>query len=171
MELSPGVESEKRKQNSFRSSNRGNLSFVLSEQNSQSLFHFTNGMEIDFEARGVQSANVVFGEHHIGEAQFFSLGNALFDAVDGAYFATQSHLASHAPFFFDGRIDVARQHGGDDTEIHGKVGDTKSAGDVHEDIFLYELKAHAFFEYGQEHIEPALVETCSAALRCAVGGG
>ena len=82
----------------------------------------------------------------------------MLDAGHGAYLARQADLAGHAPAFFDGRIDIAAQHGGNDGEVHGHVGHSQTAGNIQEYVFLHQLEAHALFQHGQEHIQSALVE-------------
>ena len=103
------------------------------------------------------------------EAQLFGFRNTLLDARYGAHLAAEAYLAAHAPAVVNGRIDIRREHGGNDREVHGHVGDAQAAGDVEEDVFLHQLEADALFQYGQQHVQTALVETGGRALRGAVG--
>lgn len=59
----------------------------LSEQLSESLFHFPDRYQFNLDFLAVQSLEVVFGDKHAGEAQFLCFAYALLDTVYGADFS------------------------------------------------------------------------------------
>ena len=94
----------------------------------------------------------------------------MLDARYGAHLTTQTHFTGHTPAAVDGCVDIRREYGGNDTQVHRHIGDAQSAGDVEENVFLHEFEAYALFEYGQQHVQTALVETGSCALGGTIGG-
>ena len=117
----------------------------------------------------VEALKIIFRNDDIAEAQFLGFGDTLFYTVHGAHLARESHFAAHAPAGLYRCIDIRGENGGDDAEVHSKVGHPESAGDIDEHILLHELEADALLEYGQQHVQSALVETCGGALWGAVG--
>ena len=83
---------------------------VSSEECAEGFFDLADGNEFDVELLAVEGRVVVFRDDDMLESQLLGLADALFDAGDRANFATESDLASHAPAFVDGRIDIARQY-------------------------------------------------------------
>ena len=144
---------------------------MLSEEFAKGFLDLAHGVEGDVVLLAVEALKIVLGDDDVGEAEFLGLGDALLDAVYGAHLAAEANLAAHTPTALDGRIDIRGEDGGDDGEVHRKVGDSQSAGDIDEDILLHEFEAYAFLEHGQEHVQAALVEAGSRALGRAVGCG
>jgi len=149
----------------FFKSHRG-----LPEQGAEGFFDLADGVEADAELMGVEALKIVLRQDDVAEAELLGFGNALLDAGYGTHLAREAYLASHTPSGIDGRIDVGREDGGNDGEVHSEVGDAQAAGNVDEDIFLRQFEADALLEYGQQHVETALVEACGSALGRAVGG-
>jgi len=141
---------------------------LLSEEQAQGFFNFPDRAQFYLEFLGVKALHIVAWNDDMAETEFFGLGNALLYACNGAHFARQSHLSSHAPAGFYGGVDIGREYCGYHAEVGGKVGNAQSAGNVDEHIFLHKLEAYALFEYGKKHVEPALVEASGRPLWCAV---
>ena len=135
------------------------------------MFHAGNGNDFDGAGGGgFEVSFVSLGNQHSLEPEFLCFRDALCNARDGANLAAESNLACHAGQPVDGRIDIARKHGGNDGEVDGRVCDADAAGDVEEDVLLCEFEADAFLKHGEEHVQSSYVEACGGALRCAVGG-
>ena len=94
----------------------------------------------------------------------------MFDAVDGADFTGQSYFSRHAYLRLYGCVHIAGEDGADDGEVDGGVVDFQSAGNVEEYIFLGELEADAFLQYGKQHIHSPYVEAGGGALRISING-
>ena len=144
---------------------------ILSEEQAQRLLHLSDGMDGDGVLAVVEALEVVLGDDDVLETQFFGLGDAGLDAAHGTHLAAQSHLARHAPSALDGRIDIGREDGGDDAQVHGHVRHAESTRYVEKDILLHEFEAHPFLQHRQQHVEPSLVEARGRPLGRAVGGG
>ena len=126
-------------------------------------------MELDIVFVWVDALQIEGGDDDVGKAQLLGFGDALLYTVDGTHFAAESHLATHAPSSLDGGVYVAGQYGGNHAEVHRHVSDSQSAGDIEKHVFLHELEAHPLLQYGEQHVESALVETRGRALGSAIG--
>jgi hypothetical protein len=60
---------------------------LLTEYQSECLFHFADCFNLYRVARKVKPFDVAFGQHYLFESQFLGLGYALFNAVDRTYLA------------------------------------------------------------------------------------
>lgn len=110
-------------------------------------------MDGDIEFRRVETLHIVFRDDNMTETE--PDASAMRCTMRStAHLTAEAHLTAHAPPAFYGGVDIARQDGGDDAEVHGHIGDTQAAGDIQEYVFLHELKADAL---------PRTAKACSAA--------
>ena len=98
------------------------------------------------------------------EPKLLCLGNSLLNPCHRTYLAAQSHLASHADVALDGHVAIARQYGCNDTEIDGRVCDSKPTGNVQEDILLCKFESNPLLQDRQEHVQSAAIEARCAPL-------
>ena len=88
----------------------------------------------------------------MAEAEFFGFGHSLFYAAHWSHLTAQSHLASHTPSCLNGCVYIAAEHGSNNTEVHGKVGDTQAASNIEKHILLHEFETHTLLQYSQQHV-------------------
>ena len=142
------------------------------EKFAQRLLHSCHGDESNArESFGVETFQILLGEDEALKTEFLGFGNALGDAGDGADFAAQTAFAGHGHIALNGRVNVGREHGGDNAQVDGRIGNTDAAGDVEKHVLRTEFEAYTLFQNRQQHIEAAQVETGGRALGRAVGGG
>ena len=97
----------------------------------------------------VEAFHVCLGEDKPLKAEALSLDDALLDARHGAYLSAEAHLTRHGRGTFNGGVDIAGKHSGNNAKVDGRVADTQSTGHVEKDILGTYLEAHALFQYGQ----------------------
>lgn len=116
--------------------------------------------DFDVETRRVDAFKVPLGEDDGGHAQFACFVETLLDACHGAYLARETHLACHAHAARHGHVNVARQDGADDGQVHCRVVDAHAPGDVEENVFLDEFEAYSLLQDGQQHVHALAVKAC-----------
>ena len=83
---------------------------MLSEEQAQGFFNFPDRAQFYLKFLGVKALHIVAWNDDMAETEFFGLGNSLLYACNGAHFARQSHLSSHAPAGFYGGVDIGREY-------------------------------------------------------------
>ena len=85
---------------------------VSSEECAEGFFDLADGVEGDVVFLAVEALEVVLGDDNVGEAQLLGFGDALLDAVHGAYLARESHYGLLSPSCRDKLRNVQEQLGG-----------------------------------------------------------
>ena len=110
-----------------------------SEELPEGFFYLPHRYQFDFDFLPVQTLQIMFGDEHALEAQFFRFADALLDAVHRTDFTAQAHFARHAHAGFYFRVHIARKDGADDRQVDGRVVHFQSSGYVEEHVLLRQL--------------------------------
>ena len=131
----------------------------------------SSGVAAVYLARAAFASLGEGGHEDALESQPGGFLHAALDLPDRADLAAQAHLAGEAHVRRDGEVEVGREHGADDRQVHRRVADAQPAGHVEEDVLGAEVEAGALLQHRQEHVEAPGVKARGGALRRAVHGG
>ena len=87
------------------------------------------------------------------EAKTGRLFDPLVGVRYGTYLATQSDLTEDHHILRDLDIHIRRNQRHDDGEVHGRLGDTQSAGDIDIGIVLPDLEIQPLFDDGDQQVQ------------------
>ena len=130
--------------------------------------HLPYGMNFYLIFLMVETMIVVFRDDNVLESQFFCLSNTLLDAAHRTDFTAQTYLACHTPTLLYRRVNITAQYGCQHTQVHGRIGDSQSTGNIQEHILLHQFEPHTFLQNRQEHVQTALVKTRCRTLRSSI---
>ena len=116
----------------------------------------------------VETMIVVFRNDDVLEAEFLSLCYALFDTTYRTNLTAESYFASHAPPLLYRRIHIAAQYRSQHTQVHRRVSNPQSSGNIQEHILLHQLEANPLFHHRQKHVQSSLVKPRCRTLRCSI---
>src|SRR6185437_2376201 len=134
------------------------------------LFDAAHGYHFDIEFCSGKRFLVVFADEDALEPEFLGFGYPLFDTVDRTDLPTEANFAGKTHPGRERRIFIGAQQGTEDGEVDGRVFYFESACDVQKDIFHAKMKTTSFFEYREQQLETAEIETAHRSLRCSVYG-